>query len=187
MLRWLYFLDNRQKIDKDGLVTESLTVNSEMHAVDVVDQWVEHLAREWRIPNATRFAIKLCCEESFLNIVLHGVGRRHAHVTAAEKSVRLVMTHLDHHIDLTVEDHGDAFDPLTVETPRRASAMSAGIGGNGIHLMRRFSKQMSYLRRDNINQLTLRFSLPEATPASRYPADRLHEHGSTSPRSPTAR
>jgi len=159
-------------------VSETLVVNSEMHAIDTVDQWVEHLARQWNIPNATRFAIKLCCEESFVNIVLHGVGRRHGHASTIDSSVRLQMERLDHDIQLMIEDHGEAFDPSKVEPPRHATGMNAGVGGNGIHLMRRFSKQMSYQRLGNCNHLTLKFSLPETTPTSLYPADRLHETSS---------
>ncbi len=158
-------------------MTESLVVESEMRAVDTVDRWVEHLAREWRIPNATRFAIRLCCEESFLNIVIHGVGRRHGHTTASDTTVRLVMQHLDHSIELMVEDRGEEFDPLTVTPPSQATALNASVGGNGINLMRRFSKHMSYQRCDNLNNLMFKFSLPDTTPASEYPADRLYEHG----------
>lgn len=160
-------------------MTESLVVESEMRAVDTVDRWVEQIARDWKIPNATRFAIRLCCEESFLNIVLHGVGRRHGHATASDRTVRLVMQHLDHCIDLTVEDRGEEFDPLAVALPSQPTALNASVGGNGIKLMRRFSKQMSYQRRDNLNNLMFRFSLPDTTPASEYRADRLYEHASS--------
>jgi len=144
-------------------MTASLVVASEIHALDEVDQWVEQLARDWEIPRSTRFAIKLCCEESFCNIVLHGVGRRRAAAEAPDTNVRLAMTRLPTRIDLSVEDRGAPFDPLSVAPPRHGSLTEAGIGGNGIHLMRRFSQQITYERRDDRNLLVMSFNLGGST------------------------
>ena len=121
--------------------------------------WTEGLAGRLELPASTSFAIQLCLEEAFSNIVRHGVCDR-SDGSDRDTNVRLTLARDDGAVVMTVEDSGAAFDPLTVAphaTP--ASIEDAVVGGQGIHLMRQFSQRMEYDRLDGVNRLRLHFTL----------------------------
>ena len=92
------------------------------------------------------YALELCLEEMVANILLHGqvAGRAvQARVTIKANPLRLI-----------VEDDGPSFDPtLQPEAEMAADLDSAGIGGRGLALVRRFSVTMCYQREAGWNRV----------------------------------
>jgi anti-sigma regulatory factor (Ser/Thr protein kinase) len=147
-------------------MSSTIVVPGEIKALGLIDEWIDQLVGAWRIPLGTRFAIKLCCEESFTNIVLHGYKAQRP-AEREDQMVRLALEHHDDQVQLTIEDHGAAFDPLKVAPPAPVKTIAdSAIGGHGIQLMRRFTEQITYERRNSANLLSLRFTLAhKKTPA----------------------
>jgi anti-sigma regulatory factor (Ser/Thr protein kinase) len=141
---------------------EILVVQAEIAELARIGNWVDALVERWGLPQSMSFAIHLCCEEALSNIVLHGCSGRQDE-TGLNKDVRLALECGNDAVTLTIEDHGVAFDPFEVAAPAVPTTISeARIGGQGIHLMRKFAQHLAYERRDGMNCLTLRFDLAKA-------------------------
>ena len=90
--------------------------------------------------------MRLCLEEVLANIALHG---------GEGLSVEAVLTEEPGRLSLSVCDDGKPFDPVTAALPEGRE-----IGGNGLVLLRRYCSDLSYRRVEDLNLLTLRFTLP---------------------------
>lgn len=151
-------------------MSATIVVPGEIKALGLIDEWIDQLVGAWSIPLGTRFAVKLCCEESFTNIVLHGYKAQRP-TEREDQTVRLALEHHTDALQLTIEDHGVAFNPLQVSPPAPVQHIrDSAVGGHGIQLMRRFTEQITYERRNSANLLSLTFTMANkkaATGASR--------------------
>ncbi len=146
-------------------MTESLTARCTLDELARVSEWVDAIAAQWGLPTQTTFAIQLCCEEVFSNIIRHGHPEPRAGETDAV--ARIVLAQSADSVSLTLEDQGPAFDPLTVQAPAMPSTIGEmQIGGLGIHLIRKFSQSVHYQHREGFNCLTMRFDLSRSAQAS---------------------
>ncbi len=137
---------------------ETLVVRAEMAELARVADWAEGLAAEMALPPATAFAIQLCLEEAVTNVVRHGFANRQP---GRSDDIRLTLERREDAVVVEVRDSGLAFDPRLVPAPVHAATVDeAVVGGQGVHLMRKFSQHMGYERRDGMNRLTFRFDLP---------------------------
>lgn len=121
--------------------------------------WVQKLAAGADWPASLACALELCVEEAVANTIMHGSpsGAPEVIVSVREQEATIVVR---------IEDDGSPFDPTAVPPPREATSLDAiGIGGLGVHLMRKFSQSMQYARADGRNCLTLIFARPGAAPA----------------------
>lgn len=135
---------------------ETLVIRAEVTELARVFDWVDSLGQKLAIPQSALFAIHLCLEEALSNIVLYGFAGVDE---GAGKDIRLALEWSGDIIDVAIEDHGVAFDPLAVAAPVMPDSLDdAPIGGRGIHLMRQFAEHLAYERRDGANHLTLRFT-----------------------------
>jgi anti-sigma regulatory factor (Ser/Thr protein kinase) len=118
---------------------------------------LEELAQSWTLPASTVFAIQLCCEEGFSNIVRH--GRDVVPDQGLEGGVRIELARADSTVELVLEDQGAPFDPVSLPPAALPDGQQeTRVGGLGVHLMRNFSEQMLYRRRGEVNSLLLRFA-----------------------------
>jgi anti-sigma regulatory factor (Ser/Thr protein kinase) len=137
---------------------ETLTAQCTLDELGRLSAWVDTLASQWELPSQTTFAIQLCCEEVFSNIVRH--GHAESNVDQSQANAQVSLSRSDDSITLTLQDRGPAFNPLTVDAPAMPSTIGEmQIGGLGIHLIRKFSQDVKYHRRDGYNCLTMRFDL----------------------------
>lgn len=146
-------------------MTETLTARCTLDELARVSEWLDAIAAQWGLSTQTTFAIQLCCEEVFSNIVRHG----HPEPSTGETDAvaRIVLDQSADSISLTLEDQGPAFDPLTVQPPAMPSTIGEmQIGGLGIHLIRKFSQSVHYQHREGFNCLTMRFDLSRSAQAS---------------------
>jgi len=51
----------------------TLSVPLKIDSLIQIAQWVESCLEQWLLPASKNFAIQLCCEEAFSNIVKYGV------------------------------------------------------------------------------------------------------------------
>jgi anti-sigma regulatory factor (Ser/Thr protein kinase) len=139
--------------------SRTATVPADLEAFPRIVAWAEEAAAWLMLPSSTTYAIQLCLEEAFTNIVRHGypaVDDR----AGRGRDVRLSIEPVDADVTLTIEDWGIPFNPVefhSLATP--ASIEDAIVGGQGIRLMRRFAQEMRYQRRGDCNVLRLRFTV----------------------------
>jgi anti-sigma regulatory factor (Ser/Thr protein kinase) len=122
--------------------------------------WLQALAESSNWPAPLTFALELCVEEAVANTIMHGSP------TGAPEVIVSVREADDATVEVRIEDDGSPFDPTVAPPPREATSLEeVGIGGLGVHLMRKFSKSMAYARADGRNRLTLIFARTDAAPA----------------------
>ncbi len=132
--------------------TQAIVVVADLQEYPRLIAWIEEFAAGHDVPASTSFALQLCLEEAFSNIVRHGYAG----------DVRVTLDRRERTVLLGFADRGIPFDPTTVPAPARAASIEdAAVGGQGIHLMRTFAQRLDYERRDGENRLRLHFLLPE--------------------------
>lgn len=101
------------------------------------------------------FALDLVLEELLMNQVMH------AHPQAAEPAaVGLQAWVVDDALVLHFTDTGIAFDPLSRPAPvAPASLDEARPGGLGLHLVRRYARELAYQRVGDTNHLSVVLAL----------------------------
>ena len=143
-------------------MADQLTVRGTLGDLEQIGSWVDDFVQRWSLPASTAFAIQLCCEEVFSNIVRHGLNEA-ALAGIDQDGVTLYLDHGNRSVVLRIDDQAEAFDPLAVDSPQYPQSVAeASVGGLGIHLVRKFAQDVRYERRGPINSLTMRFDLPHA-------------------------
>jgi serine/threonine-protein kinase RsbW len=121
---------------------------AERGAVPRLVDWLDHRIALLDLPAKAAYAVRLCAEESVLNVILHGKSG----------TVSVWLGRCAGRLSLCVKDSGPAFDPSSAEPrPRPATLEDARVGGMGIMLMRQFSTGMVYRRAFGANRLLLSF------------------------------
>ena len=123
-----------------------------------INIWIESVAEKLNLPKSTSFAIQLCCEEAFMNIVMHSYGPHCTEIKDEDQIVLLTIDQEGRDVTLTIRDNGLAFNPLEAADPAYPSTLSeAKIGGLGISLMKKFSKNIQYESKGLGNLLAFQF------------------------------
>jgi len=139
------------------VIERALEVEAALHSLRAVGLWLRDAARDGEFPYEVAFGLDLAVYEAVENIVRHGAGReqgRHA-------SIRLRLRSDGRRVEVVVEDDGRAFDPLSVPAPATPQRIEDVVpGGQGIHLMRKFTDEIHYRREEGRNVLTLVRALP---------------------------
>jgi anti-sigma regulatory factor (Ser/Thr protein kinase) len=135
------------------VAAEHLEIPPDLGALPEVSERVEHFAAYVALPPSTLFALQLCVEEALSNTIRHGG-------LPPDARVRLALRTEPGALVAEITDPGPAFDPLQAPPPRTPSGLDdAGIGGQGIALMRRFCPEIAYARVGGSNRLSFRFPL----------------------------
>ena len=140
----------------------TLSVPVKIESLIKIAQWVDACSESLSISASKVFAVQLCCEEAFSNIVKYGVST----VAGSAEESACALFSLDHkedQLDLLIEAPGVAFNPLDAERPAAPKNISeAKVGGLGIELMKKFSQKISYERKNSKNNLLFVFDLSGA-------------------------
>jgi anti-sigma regulatory factor (Ser/Thr protein kinase) len=116
-----------------------------MRAVEAFQEF----ARPLRLPETVVFGLALAIEECGSNIVNHALKGN------AKETFRVVFQMEGDTMHLELRDPGPPFDP-TAAAPRKPQAEDDDLpGGWGIHLVRRYTDEMTYVREGNENVLRL--------------------------------
>ncbi len=102
------------------------------------------------------FAMRVCLEEIFCNIVMHGNPDG---VTGGYVDVEIGLDPTRGCLCMSIEDDGPAFDISQAEAhPVSQSLEETEPGGLGILLIRNFSDKLIYRRTDGRNRVTVEFT-----------------------------
>jgi anti-sigma regulatory factor (Ser/Thr protein kinase) len=139
------------------VAAEQFDVPPDLGALAAACERVERFAASVALPPSMLFALQLCVEEALANTISHGGLPNDARVRVALRIEPDALV-------AEVTDHGAAFDPLQAPPPRPPDGLEdAGIGGQGIALMRSFCPEIAYTRQGGTNRLRFRFPLDRAT------------------------
>lgn len=119
-----------------------LTVRSEISVLEKVQDWF----RQFCLPNLSQdFWLKQQLDPLHL-VLTEGVSNavRHAHQELpADTEIDIDLALWEDRMEIRVWDHGEPFDPSSIEEPELGVPR---LGGYGWFLMRRLSDQVSYER-----------------------------------------
>jgi anti-sigma regulatory factor (Ser/Thr protein kinase) len=131
-----------------------LEVEASLDSLRTVGQWIADTVRQGRLPYEVSFGLDLAVHEAVENVVRHGCG------DGAPHRIRLRIRVDDGRVEVVIEDDATPFDPLSVAPPVAPRRIEDVIpGGQGVHLMRHFTDEMSYRREGGRNVLTMARSL----------------------------
>ncbi|MEW6255164.1 MAG: ATP-binding protein [Pseudomonadota bacterium] len=136
----------------DPEILSFIDIEAVVDEIAKVSIWMEELEQRDNWPVQIRFGLELSVEEALANVITHAFEGG-----AADPLIRVeYFRPSPESVGMRILDNGPAFDPTAVESPILAEDVdSARIGGHGVRLMRHFLSHIGYLRRDDLNQLTL--------------------------------
>jgi anti-sigma regulatory factor (Ser/Thr protein kinase) len=133
----------------------TLAVEARLESLSEVGRWLAEAAREEGLPYDVAFGLDLALHEAVENVVRHGCGDGAAH------TIQISIRRGEQRVEVVVEDDGLAFDPTSVPPPPVPQRLEDVIpGGQGINLMRYFTDEMLYRRKEGRNVLVLARRLP---------------------------
>ncbi len=135
-----------------------ITVPGKLEKLLNINQWLDNLAEQGDLSKSSLFAMKLCCEETFMNIVMHSYQSESTLIQDEDKVVNIAIDKSTQDIILLIEDNGAPFNPLEKEEKKLANDLKdVQIGGLGISLMKKFSKSIQYEPKNAGNRLIFQF------------------------------
>lgn len=111
------------------------------------------------VAREVRDDVRLIAEEIVANAIEYGG-------CDAQTEIIVDITARDGDLRIEFRDCGRPFDPLTVETPALdADIDERSVGGLGLHLVRELAENLSYMREDpyNVLSVTVRGAAPTPT------------------------
>lgn len=116
--------------------------------------WLHGVAERETLPSKLVFALEVCLEELFTNVVRHGGPGR----GASPLSVDVGLSVHGDDVAMYIEDNGQSFD--VSQAPARPIGQpleDVMPGGLGMQLIRSFSKELRYEARPEGNRVILKF------------------------------
>ncbi|MGO9544348.1 MAG: SpoIIE family protein phosphatase [Rhodomicrobium sp.] len=139
----------------------------ELAGISQAARWLDGVATEIQLPGHVAFAMQVCLEEVFSNIVYHGEPEG-----PAGQAVVLIVEASGESLRMIVEDGGQAFDLTQAPAKRITQALDEiEPGGLGIVLIKSFSSGLSYERAGDRNRLTVSFAAGAAPMSAADPED----------------
>jgi anti-sigma regulatory factor (Ser/Thr protein kinase) len=141
---------------------DRLTLASEMSELSRLPGWIVDLAARYGIPETIQFAADLCLEEIVSNVIRHGYGGKPGHSLVVRFLIRPEALFV-----FVIEDQAPHFNPLELPEPfMPESLQDIRVGGQGIHLVRKFADAVEYEALETGNRLTMAFSAAKAAVSS---------------------
>ncbi len=135
--------------------TEKLfIVNARLSEIGKLLEWIEQLAVAHAIPAKVAFGMYVCVEEVVANTIQHGYrGDADCNVTVRFREPSAG------HYTIVLEDSAPPFNPLLApELPPLNPRDEIRIGGQGLRLLREFTKTLDHQSLPAGNRFTLTFS-----------------------------
>jgi serine/threonine-protein kinase RsbW len=119
-----------------------LVIASDPAEARTVQERVEQLLQEQKIPDRDVFCIKLALEEALVNAIKHG------NQFDRSKKVYISYRLLTDRFEVAVSDDGPGFDPTDVPDPTAVENLERPCG-RGLMLMRHYMSEVAYNPRGN--------------------------------------
>lgn len=135
---------------------DRLELDSRLTELSRVQPWIEALADLHSVGEDTRFAIQLCMEEALANVVMHGYSNEPGHPIVIQSWVSNCA------LFFAIEDKAPPFVPSEPDSQNiaaRPDLETMTPGGNGIRLMRRFARSLTYEKLSDGNRTTMSFPM----------------------------
>jgi sigma-B regulation protein RsbU (phosphoserine phosphatase) len=135
----------------DTILNRQLTLHNDVQEVPELTTFVDEVCQELKIDASTALQLNLAIEEAVVNVM------NYAYPTGTKGEVRIEAAANEERLRFVISDDGIPFDPTARgEVDTTLSAEERGIGGLGIHLVRRIMDSINYERINHQNVLTLR-------------------------------
>jgi serine/threonine-protein kinase RsbW len=122
-----------------------IRIGNDISEMARVTDLVDRFGADHALSNEVIVALNVSLDEILNNIISYAYEDAGRHDITVRLQLRCG------NVEVFVEDDGKPFDPLAVATPRPRSDES--VGGVGLHFVRTLTDQLTYARRDGINQL----------------------------------
>jgi anti-sigma regulatory factor (Ser/Thr protein kinase) len=128
-----------------------LTLRNDLAELARVNERATELLVRRGLPGSTVYATQLALEEVLSNVIRYGYADDRRHEIAVSMRVNA------RDVQIQIVDDGRAFNPLDApEAVLDVSLAERRVGGLGIHLLRRFVRELRYERLGDRNSLWLR-------------------------------
>ena len=128
-----------------------MTIESKHDELDRITAAIEELGEESGWPLELVYKINLVLEELTLNIMNYGYTDEEIHYIDVSVQTE------DSNVTIEIVDDGRPFNPIS-DAPApdlEGPMMDRRIGGWGVHIVRTIMDDVSYVRTDNKNRMTL--------------------------------
>jgi serine/threonine-protein kinase RsbW len=133
----------------EGSITIQVAID--VREVERLNRLIRQFGELHEIPSRALYAVNLALDELVTNVVLYGFEE------PADHHVIVRISTARGQIEAAVEDDGKPFNPLELPPPDlNATLAQRDLGGLGIHLVRSLMDEVSYVRQDEKNVLTIR-------------------------------
>lgn len=146
-----------QQPDRSSIPVRLRLMPDHAHLVQL-EAWLHDFSISCELPARTSFGLELVLTEAVTNVMDHSRNAGGDGPNAIGE-IEVICTLRDGCVSAEVVDDGPPFDP-TSSAPAKlpANLDEASPGGLGIHLMRRYTSSMEYVREQNRN--VLRMTVP---------------------------
>ena len=131
-----------------------IIVKNDHLALDIIFEGISNFCLIYEVPDCIEHNLKVIVDELVSNIINYS--------TSADNNdkIYLSISKKNNDIKLKITDFGERFNPLLRADPDISSDIDdRAIGGLGIYLVRQFSKEVRYQRKDDKNILTVILSV----------------------------
>ena len=129
---------------------KKITISNQLDQLEILANVLESISGEWDIPMNAALNLNLVLEELITNIIFYGYNDTNEH------EINIYLSYHDKIVQIQIEDDGKEFNPLSYAEPDTDLSLDdRKIGGLGIHFVRKIMDDITYLRSDNKNILTM--------------------------------
>ncbi|MCK9210667.1 MAG: ATP-binding protein [Ignavibacteriaceae bacterium] len=129
----------------------SITIRNDISEVSRLADIIELFGRTNKVAASSTFEINLVMDEVLANIIMHGFPDIDEHIIEIKISLN------GETFSAEIVDDGIAFNPLkSTKDDRGASLEEKGIGGLGIHIIKKYMDKVAYKRVSNKNVLMIK-------------------------------
>ncbi|MFN8257670.1 MAG: ATP-binding protein [Bacteroidales bacterium] len=126
-------------------------IKSRLSGIGIMNEQLAKMCKEWTINKDVAFSMNLALEEIVTNIIHHGYnGREECDIT-----IRFSLE--KYNLRIQIKDTAPEFNPLNAPEPDDLNKPleERHVGGLGIHLVKKFTDNLTYRRMNSKNVITL--------------------------------
>ncbi len=128
----------------------SITIRNDISEVSRLADIIELFGRTNKVAASSTFEINLVMDEVLANIIMHGFPDTDEHLI----EIKILLN--GETFSAEIVDDGIEFNPLkSTKDDRGASLEEKGIGGLGIHIIKKYVDKVEYKRVSNKNVLMI--------------------------------
>ena len=133
---------------------KQLKLKNQLDELEKIKDAISALLESRSSREPAEFEMNLIAEELFTNVM------NHAFADGAEHEIKVELSVDENEWQIRLEDHGAPFDPTKADEPDiNAPLHERGIGGLGIHLVRKIADVFEYERKEDSNIVVVRKKL----------------------------